>query len=159
MSSKFGGLAANVSETFRVELIDAVTDDVIRDKAGKAAYIDVLSFDSAEGRSFDKDNRARLRRSAMKSRTGMPEDSDQLEENIRKCAHVTKSWHLVDPLTRELIEVECTVDNAIELYGELGMNWLYVQVYAAAANAGNFIKRKSPTSSTSPSANSEGPAG
>ena len=158
MTSKFGGLAASVSDTFRVELIDPITDDVLRDRDGNAAYIDVLSTDSEAGRAFDAEARKRAFRSARKSRTGMPDDIDQVEENQQKLARLTKGWRLVDPTTREVLDVPCTQANALELYGEAGMSWLFVQVFAGAANAGNFMKRGSTSSLPSPATRSEPPS-
>lgn len=154
MTSKFAALAANVADTFRVELIDPITDAVLTDAQGNPAYIDVLSTDSEAGRAFDREARARAVRSARKSRSGMPDDVDQLEENQQKCARLTKGWHLVDPHTRAPIDVPCNPANAAELYSEPGMNWLFVQVFAGAANPGNFMKRGSPNSSSSPSGGS-----
>lgn len=155
--SKFAALAANVSDTYRVELIDPITDDILRDKDGNAAYIDVLSIDSEAGRTFDAEARQRAFRAARKSRTGMPDDIDQLEENQRKLAKLTRGWHLVDPSTREKIDVPFSEKDALELYREPGMNWLFVQVFSGAANAGNFMKR--PASSNGPNANSGTVAG
>ncbi|WP_296741442.1 hypothetical protein [Mesorhizobium sp.] len=154
MSSKFAALAANVSQTFKVEIIDQVTDAPIVDTAGKKAFIEVLSTDSREGLAFDKDKRATVRRKAMKSRNGIADPGDQLEENIQKCAALTKSWHLVDPVTREVIDVPCTPENAVELYSEPGMNWLFIQVWVEASKAANFMTRSSTTSSDSPSTGS-----
>ncbi|MFC3071487.1 hypothetical protein [Shinella pollutisoli] len=156
MTSKFAALAANVSDTFRVELIDPITDDVLRDKAGNAAYIDVLSVDSEAGRKFDADARQRAFRSARKSRTGHP-DIDPDEENRRKLAQLTRGWRLVDPVSREGLDVPCTPENALELYCEAGMAWLFDQVFAGAANAGNFMRRRSTTSSPSPRPSFETP--
>lgn len=158
MTSKFAALAADVSDTYRVEIIDQVTDDILRDKDGNACYIDVLSTDSEVGRAFDTESRKRTFRSARKSRTGMPDDIDQLEENHQKLAKLTRGWYLVDPSTREPMDVPYSPQDALELYSEPGMNWLYVQVWAGAANAGNFMKRPSKTSSTLPTMSSETPA-
>jgi len=154
MPSKFAALAADVSQSFKVEIIDQITDLPIVDKDGNKAFIEVLSTDSDAGRAFDKDQRSAYRRKAMKSRNGIAEPNDPFEENVAKCAALTKTWHLVDPFTREVIDVPCTVDNAKELYGEAGMNWLFVQVWVAANDAANFMNRSSRTSSSSPSGNS-----
>jgi len=151
--SKFSALAANVADTYRVELIDPISDDILRDIDGNAAYIDVLSTDSETGRIFDAEARQRAFRAARKSRTGMPDDIDHLEENQRKLANLTRGWYLVDPNTREKIDVPFSAKDALELYREPGMNWLFVQVYSGAANAGNFMKR--PTSSNGRSASSK----
>lgn len=137
--SKFGGLAASVSAPHRVELIDPITDQPIRDKKGNPAYIDVLSTDSAEGRAFDAGERKKFSERAVKGRAG--ELPDQLDLNIAKAARLTKGWHLVDPETSEAIDVPCNADNAAELYSEPGMNWLFTQVWVAAANTANFMKR------------------
>jgi hypothetical protein len=82
MSSKFAALAANVSQSHKVELIDQITDKPIVDKAGKKAFIEIMSTDSPDGLAFDKDQRGAFRRKAMKSRNGLAEPPDQLEENI-----------------------------------------------------------------------------
>ncbi|MBN8960574.1 MAG: hypothetical protein J0H71_05535 [Rhizobiales bacterium] len=153
MTNKFGSLTATAAaaETFRVEIIDAVTDVVLRDKSGKAAYIEVLAADGDVGRAFDKEQRAVMFRKARKSRNGLVEDDDQLEQNIAKCARLTKAWHLVDPVTREPLEVPCNEANAIELYSAPNMGWLFMQPWGAANNAANFIKRSATSSTTSPS--------
>ncbi|MGE0290332.1 MAG: hypothetical protein AB7I42_24890 [Bradyrhizobium sp.] len=151
--SKFSALAANVADAFRVELVDPISDDILRDLNGAPAYIDVLSTDSEAAREFDAEARKRAFRAARKSRTGMPDDIDQLEENQRKLAKLTRGWHLVDPGTREVIDVPFSERDALELYSEPGMNWLFQQVFVGAANAGNFMKR--PASSNGPNASSE----
>ncbi|MCO5129740.1 MAG: hypothetical protein M9932_04150 [Xanthobacteraceae bacterium] len=160
MTNKFGSLTATAVavETYRVEIIDAVTDVVLRDKSGKAAYIDVLAADGDVGRAFDKEQRAVMFRKARKSRNGMIEDDDQLEQNIAKCARLTKGWYLVDPETRAPLNVPCTEENAAELYGAPNMGWLFMQPWTAANNAANFIKRSAKTSTTSPSTPSEAAA-
>ena len=147
--------AAIASEAFRVMIIDAVTDAPLVDRDGAPAYIDVLSADSPKAREFDKNQRAIYRRKAMKSRNGIVEGEDQLDENINKCAVLTAGWYLVDPATKEALDVPCTAENAVELYSAPGMNWLFVQPWAAAQNAANFIKRSATTSTSSPSMNSE----
>ncbi len=139
MTSKFVGLAADVSKPFRVDIVHPDTDEAILDTEGKAAFIDVLSTDSEAGREFDRDNRVKARRQAMKSRKGIPDDADMLEENIAKMAKLTKAWHLVD-LSGNIIDVPCNEQNARELYSEAGLNWLWVQVWVAASTASNFMK-------------------
>lgn len=155
--SKFGSLAspAVTVETYRVEIIDAVSDVVLKDAEGKAAFIEVLPADGEVGRAFDKEQRAVMFRKARKSRTGLVDDDDQLEQNIAKCARLTKSWYLVDPVTRQPLAVPCTEANAAELYSSPNMGWLFMQPWNAANNAANFIKRSAPSSTPSPSTPSE----
>jgi hypothetical protein len=155
--SKFGNLAANVSEAFRVPIIDALTDEVLRDKDGREAYIEVLAADSVEGRAFDRERTQVYRKKAARTRGGVP-DVDQFEENAAKCAALTKGWYLVDPITKEPIDVACNRQNALELYTEPGMHWLFVQPWVAANDAANFIKSSSKASTPLPST-SFGPGG
>jgi hypothetical protein len=139
--SKFGALAANVSEAFKVEIIDPLTDEVIKDKDGKVAYVEVGSTDSDEARKFDKARRAVFTRRAIRGRNQEIIEDDQLEENIAKLARLTKSWHLVDPATQEVIDVPCNEANALELYSEPGTTYIYRQVWVGASGTANFIKR------------------
>lgn len=157
MTNKFGSLTATAAavETFRVEIIDTVTDAALKDKNGVAAYIEVLAADGDVGRAFDKEQRAVMFRKARKSRTGMVEDDDQLEQNIAKCARLTKSWYLVDPVTREPLNVPCTEENAGELYRAPNMGWFFMQPWTAANNPANFIRRSAKSSTSSPSTPSE----
>jgi hypothetical protein len=149
--SKFGSLAARVSETFHVELIDPVTQEAIRDQAGNAAFIEVLSADSEEGRAFDRERAVVFRKQAARTRSAALETIDQFEENIAKCARLTRGWHLVDPATQDVLDVKFSRENARELYSEPGMNWLFMQVWVAANDAANFMRRSSTTSMSSPS--------
>lgn len=157
MTNKFGSLTgtASAAETYRVEIVDTVTEAVLRDVTGKAAYIEVLAADGDVGRAFDKEQRAVMFRKARKSRNGIVEDDDQFEQNIAKCARLTKAWHLVDPISRQPLDVPCTEANAIELYSAPNMGWLFMQPWVAANNAANFIKRSATSSMPSPSTPSE----
>jgi hypothetical protein len=136
---KFGSLAAPPADIFRVEIIHAKTDMLLRDKDGNVAWIEVESSDSEAGRAFDKEERAVSFRRARRSRNGIDDSVDQLEQNIAKTAALTRNWYLVDPETREKLDVPCTAENAKELYSAVGMNWLFVQPFTASHNAANFM--------------------
>jgi hypothetical protein len=151
---KFGSLAAAPADVHRVEIIYPATDKPIRDKDGNLAWIEVLPSDGEAGRAFDKEERAAAFRRARRSRSGVDE-VDQLEQNIAKCAALTKAWYLVDPVSLEKIDVPCTAENAKELYSAPGMNWLFIQPWVAANDAANFMKRSAPGSTPTPSTNSE----
>lgn len=140
MAGKFGNLAANVEQTFKVEILDPISDMPLQDNAGVVAYVEVLSADSETGRLFDKNRR---RASTQRVMRGAQVVDDQLEENQTKLAKLTRSWHLVDPMTREPIDVECNEQNALELFTDGGMQWLYRQIWVGASNTANFIKRPS----------------
>jgi hypothetical protein len=154
MNSKFGNLAADVSKPFVVELIDPSTEEVIRDASGKVAFIAVWSADSDQARKYDKAKRKELMLRIKKSRTGKVEPDDALEENIAKLSVLTDSWHLVDRVTGEVIDVPCTPENAADLYSPPGMGWLFVQPWIGANDAANFLPKPSTNSARTPSPSS-----
>jgi hypothetical protein len=155
MSNKFGSLLANVHAPFKVELVDPATDQVIRDKSGKAAYIAVWSTDSALSREYDKSKRKDLFLRAKASRSGTAGHDDPLDQNIAKCAALTESWYLVDPVTQEQIDVPCTPENAVDLYSAPGAGWIFIQPFVEASNNANFLQRPSKNSSTTPGITSD----
>lgn len=155
MSNKFASLAADVSKPFRVELIDPVTEEVIRDKDGKAAYIEVWASDGEKGRAFDKADRKALMLRVKQSRNGKVDPDDALEKNIAKCAALTAGWYLVDRLTLEPIDVPCTAENAADLYSPPGMGWIFVQPWVAANDVANFLPKPSKPSTGTPKPSSE----
>lgn len=156
--NKFASLAADVSKPFRVEIIDPATDDVIRDKDGNAAYIEVWSTDGPQARAFGKAKRRELNLRIKQSRNGKVEPDDQLEENIALTSMLTAGWHLVDRLTKEPIDVPCTPENAADLYSPPGMGWIFVQAFTGASSTANFLPKASTGSAITPSPSSA-PAG
>jgi hypothetical protein len=152
--SKFGALSANVAETFKVELIDPGTDLPIVDKQGNTAFVEVLSGDSEVGREFDKQRRKQQMMRAMRGRNQMLAQEDPLDENQAKLARLTRSWHLVEPGTGELVDLPCNEQTALELYSDGGAQWLYRQVFLGANEVANFIKRPLKNSSPMPSGTS-----
>lgn len=139
--SKFGGLAARVDVPFKVVLLHPSTDEPIVDKNGQEAFVEVLSAnDSDVGRTFDKENRTRAQRRAMKARRASEALEDGHEVSVAKCARLTTGWYLVDPDTREPIDVECTAENALELYSAKETGWIYRLVWLGAIDAGNFMR-------------------
>lgn len=153
--SKFGSLLANVAVPFKVELIDPATDAVIRDKNGKASFIAVWSMDSAKSRDYDKSKRKDLFLRAKASRTGSVPPDDALDQNIAKCAFLTDSWYLVDPVTLDGIDVPCTAENAVDLYSSPGAGWIFIQPWVEASSTANFLQRPSQNSSNTPSGSSD----
>lgn len=155
--SKFGNLAADVSKPFRVELIDPVTEDVICDKSGKVAYIDVWSTDGPQARQYGKAQRKDLGLRIKQSRNGKVEQDDALEANMALAASLTVGWYLVDRMTLEPIDVPCTPENAADLYSPPGMGWIFTQAFVGASSVANFLPKPSKTSAPTPSPYS-GPA-
>lgn len=139
--SKFGGLAAHVDAPFRVVLLHPSTDEPIVDKKGQEAFVEVFSgSDSEKARAFDKEQRNRAQRRAMKARRAADVIDDHLEISVAKCARLTVGWYLVDPDSGEPIAFDCNEDNAAELYAAPETAWIYRQVLLGAADAGNFMK-------------------
>lgn len=141
---KFDALAAEVDVPFKVILIDPLTDAPIEDNQGQKAFIEVLSADSTEGQLFDKEGRRVTNTRLMAGRKEAVANEDAVETNKRKTARLTKSWHLVDPVSREAIDVPCNQANALELYMSNRTHHVWQQVWMGAIEPGNFIKR-SPT--------------
>jgi hypothetical protein len=156
MSGKFGGLAAQVDEPFRVYLIDPDTDEVIVDNTeGKnKSYIDVYSQNSEMGQQIDKENRKKTNQRLASGRREAVISEDSLANSQAKLARLTKAWYLVDPVTHEPIDVKCNADNALELYSDRHTFHIYQQVFTASAEVTNFINRSSKKPSTSPSGTS-----
>jgi predicted transcriptional regulator len=144
--NKFASLQADVSKPFRVFLIDPVTEDFITTEGGEKAYIDVWAADSERGRAFDKSKRKELMLRIKQSRTGKVDPDDALEENIAKCVALTDGWFLVDPATRQIIDVVCNEANAADLYSPPGMGWLFIQPWMEANKPANFLPKRSPPS-------------
>jgi hypothetical protein len=154
-SSKFDALAAQVDVPFKVILIDALTDTPITDKAGKKAYIEVLSVDSTEGQLFDKEGRRVTNTRLMSGRKEAVANEDSVENNKRKTARLTKSWYLVDPATQDPMEVPFSQAAALELYMSNGTHHIWQQVWMGAIEPGNFIRRSPTTSADTASMNGE----
>lgn len=154
-TSKFDALAAEVDVPFKVILIDPLTDGPILDNDGNKAFIEVLSDNSTEGQLFDKESRRVTNTRLMAGRKEAVANEDGVETNKRKTARLTKSWHLVDPVTHEVIDVPCTQAFALELYMSNRTHHIWQQVWMGAIEPGNFIKRSPATSVTTASTNGE----
>lgn len=149
--SKFAALSAAVDEPFRLILIDPLTDRPITANDGRQAYIDVLSVNSRAGQLFDKEERRITNTRMMSGRKEAVLAEDNVEQNKKKTARLTKGWLLVDPVSGNVIDAPCTEANALELYLDPGTHHLWMQVWVAASETANFIKRSPKTSLPSPS--------
>lgn len=136
-TSKFAGLGADVETPFKVVLRHPRTGQPIKDKAGREAHIEVLSWDSARGDAFDRETASReLERLA----SGRPHDDEtEFARQTGRLAVLTVAWYLVDPGTREPLTVECTPANAVELYGANATRWIHKLVLPEALKTANFM--------------------
>jgi hypothetical protein len=140
IASKFGGLSASVADTFKMPIISPVTDQPLKDKSGKEAFLELASADSEIGRKIARERQAAMTQRALRGRA-IAQD-DPTEQNIALIAALTRSWYLVD-LDGKQIDVPFSLENATELYSDPGMAWLYRQAFVAANEVANFIKRSS----------------
>lgn len=138
---KFGALAAKTSATYRVQIIDPLESTPIVDKDGKSAFIEVMSNDSETARTFDRENGKRVDRKMLAGRTNELLDDDPLARNAQRMAKLTVNWYLVDPETKEQIDVPFSEENAVELYSSPDTAWLYRQAVVGSGNLANFMQR------------------
>lgn len=140
MTSKFGGLAANVTAPSRMTIIYPVTGKPIVDETGKQAYIDLMSQDSAAGRQLAKDRAAEQVKRMAKS--GAAEDMDDVVgEQIETLAVLTAGWHLVDPVTGKPINFPFSGEaSARELFSAPELQWLRRLAYLHVVHAENFMQ-------------------
>lgn len=137
--SKFGGLALEVERPQRMFITSPVTGDPLETEDGEPAYIDVYSSDSEVARKCRRRlTQARVDRAAKSGRPRM--DVKQMEaEEVEFLASITAGWRLV-ALDGSVIDVECNVENARDLYADPATAWLFDQVNAFAGNRENFGK-------------------
>lgn len=138
--SKFGSLAANVTTASRMQIIYPATGKPIVDESGKAAYIDLLSQDSAVARQHAKKKAAE-----QIKRVITPDDpndlNDAVDDQIDMLAVLAVGWHLVDPATRKPIEFPFNgPESARELFATLELQWLRRAAYVHVVNTANFMK-------------------
>lgn len=131
--SKFAGLGIAADKPFRVELISPVTGQVIRDKEGNPAYVDVLSSDSQKAREFDR----RLLDRRIQNKVAKP-DARQVEaDSNERLVTLTVDWNLLT-LDGEPLGVKFSAQNGRELYAEPAVSWVREQVVEAIDNRANF---------------------
>lgn len=141
MTSKFGGLAANVTAPSRMTIVHPATGEPIYDTDGKPAYIDLLSQDSAPGRAIaKKQSAAQLKRAVKAGNIDVDTDADPVDDQIDILAALTRGWYLVDPSTGGPIDYAFDgVASARELFAADELHWLRRQAYVWVINQGNFM--------------------
>lgn len=141
MTSKFAGLELD-ADTARRMTIKGQDGAPIRDKDGAEAWIDLLSQDSEAAKKHEH----AITRHRLELRNRNKVTPELLEEEAAaRFAALTVGWHLVNPVTREALALDCTPANARELYANRRMRWLRDQVRDFVEDDRNFT----PTSSTS----------
>jgi acyl-CoA reductase-like NAD-dependent aldehyde dehydrogenase len=140
--SKFAGLGVAVDAPARMTILHPTTGQPLRNAAtGEAAWISLLSADSAAARQHQREAQNRRLRARARSITAETLEADGTE----LLAVLTRDWSLVT-LEGAPIDVPCTVENARELYGTPDLAFIRRQVDEFVADLGNF-----PGKTTSPS--------
>lgn len=144
MSSKFGGLAANVTTPSRMIIIHPSTGKPITDKSGQKAYIDFFSQDSDVGRQHVRDRASDQVKRAQQADAG-DVAGDPIEDQSALLSALAAGWNLVDPTTETAIDFPFTgKDSATELFSAPELGWLRRQGWLYVINAGNFMPGSSP---------------
>jgi len=120
-------------ETFKVEITHPATGQVIRDKDGKAAFIEVYSANSERAQEW---LRAEFkRRERIKGYKSTPETDREMNDQF--LTHLTAGWHLFNVKTGKPLPF--SADEAFNLYSSPGDNFIRRQVNDAAQEASNFF--------------------
>lgn len=138
--NKLQGLELEVDAPSRMTILHPKTNLPLVDSAGEVAWIEVYSTDSDVARKFGRDAKtARLRTRNPNSVTGETMENEEVE----LVASLTTGWRLLD-LKGEPVDLPFTRGEAVSLYGNHKMHWLFEQVVTFANSRANF----SPASST-----------
>lgn len=131
-----------VEDPYRMEIVDPRTGDVLRDKTGKAAYIDVVYM---QGRALEEAARESFERGQRLQKRGQSESYDERRAQLIDLqVKATKGWYLVD-LDGEPTGDEFTLENVREFYATPSLKWIHDQVVVAAGEVRHFIKASSKT--------------
>lgn len=145
MTNPFDALGINVTSSVRMPIVNPKTGDVIADKDGKEAYLELLSDDSEAGQRFD---RALARQTMKKARANafrQTDDGDSADMQADKVASLLTGWYLVS-FDGAPVDLPFTAQNAKKLMAAQNMAWLRVRALAFVANAGNFMQGSSQSS-------------
>jgi hypothetical protein len=145
--SKFSGMALEVEKPQRMVLMHPVTNQPLRDEAGREACIDLYSADS---QAALRHNRA-VQRRHLNARGRVKLTPEELEANrVEFLAALTVGWHLVD-LAGKHVAVDCNTENARDLYSNPALSWVRDQVDEFTGDRGNFSPALSSSSTNTQS--------
>lgn len=139
--SRFGGLAIAASAAFRMELMSPLTGQPLRDKEGKAAYIEVFSTRSPAAEQWRREADEMANRARRRKDKGESYDEKQAR-GVEMLTALTGGWYLVD-LQGLPIDAPFSKEAARELYSAPETSWIGEQVILAATEDANFIKPSS----------------
>jgi hypothetical protein len=141
----FAALALPVDMPRRVEILDAKTQQPYLDTEGLPGYIELVSMDSDRAQAQLRENTRKRQIRAQRNNGRDPTTPEEAEaELIELYTAITVGWHLVGP-DGQVLNVECTRDNARTLYRDNRFLWVRRQVDQFCSNVANFIQPSSPT--------------
>lgn len=124
----------------RMTIINPITGEpLVRSDTGEECWIQTYAAQSKRGSEIDRE----LTNKAMRKRIQRMTGKDVDENVIAKLGMLTTGWSLA-LLNGEPLDVECTPENATELYTDI--RWLRDQVSAFVNDLGNFQPTVSGTS-------------
>jgi hypothetical protein len=142
MASKFAALGFKEAPA-RMTILHPVTlRPLVNSMTGEEAYIDLLPAQSQVGTAADRDTQdsyLRLRRRVT------AEDTEKA--TTLKLGKLTVGWSLA-LLNGAPLDIPCTPDNAMDLYGEI--RWMRDQVSSFVTDLGNFPSNTSAISADTP---------
>jgi len=139
------GMTVAVDVPSRMHIIDPFTRMPLRSSNGDPAWIDVLSDSSRAGAAW-----VRELTDKNLQRRGRTQRAEDLEIDLsEKATRLTVGWNLCT-FDGTPIELPFTVGNARDLYNMPEMSWLRDQVLEFSADLGNYRRRPSTASSTTP---------
>jgi len=145
--SKFGSLSVDTASKSKMPIILPGEIDPVQDESGKEGYIEFLPWDSEPGRAIDRQRNVEAVRKGFRQRSraelrAEAEGEDQIDLQAERLAALATGWHLVGA-DRQVIDVEFSPSNALELFKSPETAWLRRQSWVYVANEANFMKNSS----------------
>lgn len=138
--SRFAALALDTETPRRMPIRHPATGEVLRDREGREAFIELLSLSSVAAQKA----RAAVQQRRIEARVRRVTVEEAEQEAMHVLAACTKAWHLVG-LDGAAIDVPCSPEAAHELYTTPGLRFVADQATVFADAAGNFLPASSTT--------------
>lgn len=145
--SKFGSLCVDTASKSKMPIILPGEIDPVKDLNGQEGYVEFLPWDSEPGRAFDRKKNSTTIRNGFRQRSraellAEAENQDLAAEQAERLAALATGWHLVGA-DRQVIDVDFTPENALELFKSPETAWLRRQSWVYVGNEANFMKNSS----------------
>lgn len=125
----------DIADTSKCYLRHPITDDIIKDKDGNPAWIELYPKESAIGRRVERkiiDNR-------LKSKSKNVTTASIEESAVEMLCALTKGWYLVKG-DGTPAEYECDEETKRKFYSDDSLRWIRDQVDAFVLDLSNFFK-------------------